>query len=221
MSLKIAGHPVNQSQKIIVTRDENDTLEFVSSVEYAGPRGISIALPLRNQIPMELRRGEELYLKVPTSSFIIEFKSRIRSFTADNIILVNLGHPKDFKRVQRRKSFRMKTLLNIEIAPPPEDKDKDPLFSRTTALDISAGGMEVMATARYEKGTILLARFTLEMDKKTLHSFCVEAVVRRVIPVTAGKFKLGLEFQNMSKADTDRIYRYIFKKSAEKGFWDK
>lgn len=221
MVLKILGHPIKQSQKITVTRDEKDPQEYTASIEYSGPRGLSITLPMRNQSAMELKRGEEVFLKVITESSILEFKSRVKSLTTDNIILVNLENPTDFKRVQRRSSFRLKTVLSVQIAPVHGDGEKEPRFVRATALDISAGGMEVVARFQCQKDDLLLVKFDLELDKKTVFKFLVEARVRRITQESATKYKLGLEFQNLSDKDTDKIYRYIFKKSAAQEFWRK
>ncbi|MCL6612149.1 MAG: PilZ domain-containing protein [Peptococcaceae bacterium] len=221
MALKILGHQVKQSQKIIVTRGEDDSLEFVSSIEYSGPRGLSITLPLHNQVAMKLRRGQEVCLKVPTESFIMEFKSRVRSFTADNVILVNLENPTEYKRVQRRKSFRLKILLDVQIAPDPGDDKQKPMFERATALNISAGGMEVAARSPYRENDLLLVMFDLELEKNNTCNFCLKARVRRIVPEDKNKYRLGLEFQDLSNGNADRICRYIFKKSADQKFWEK
>jgi len=121
MSLKLAGFKIKQSQRITVSKREDDKLEFVSSLEYTDGSKISITVPLHNQIPLELRRGETVYIKVPMSSFSLEFSTRVVSFTSENILLVNLEQPQSYKRVQRRGTVRFKTLLNVQIAPLPED----------------------------------------------------------------------------------------------------
>jgi|GEM_PF-1192288 len=221
MPLKLMGYAIQQSQKAIVTRHENDSREFVSSIEDSNPRGLSITIPLQNQVAMELRRGEEIYVKVPTPSFVMEFRTKVRSFTPDNVILINLEPPEDFKRIQRRGSFRLKILLNVEIAPLPDYEDQDPVFKPATALDLSAGGMEVVATTPYDKDSLVWLKFHLAVDKKTVHTFRLQSRVRRVAQTSPRKYKLGLEFQELSKADTDKIFQFIFKKSAEKDFWRK
>ncbi len=220
MALKIMGYAIKQSQKILVSRNKNDTLEFVSSIEYSGPRGISITLPLRNQMAMEVKRGEEVYLKVPANSFIMGFKARVRSFTWDNVVLVNLEQPAEFERIQRRSHFRLKTLLNVEIGPFSED-GQDPGFTPATALDISAGGMEVMTATPYQKDSFLIVKFNLELNPKTVYNFRLKARVRRFIQESHRKFKLGLEFVDLSRSDNDRIVKYIFRKSVEKEYWRK
>lgn len=221
MAVKIMGYPVKQSQKTIVTKDKNDTNQFVASIEMGGANGISITLPMQNQLNMDLREGQEIYLKVPTDSCIMEFKTLVRSFSNDNVPLVNLDKPADFKRIQRRKSFRLKTLINVKIAPTPEDPDGNPNYSPATGLDISAGGMEVMTSTPFQKDTVLMMKFDLWVDKKTVHTFFLNAEIRRVALASPGNYKLGLEFLNLTKSDTDKIYQFIFKKSAEKEFWKK
>ncbi|MFZ5648850.1 MAG: flagellar brake protein [Bacillota bacterium] len=220
MSLTLAGLKVKQSQRITVARSEDDNMEFVSSIENIEPGGIDISVPLRNQIPLELRRGDTIYLKVPMSSFAIEFSTRVKSFKSDNIVLVTLEHPESFKRVQRRGSVRFKLLMNIFVAPYPA-KGEEPVFTEATALDISAGGMEILTTEEYQYNSLLLVGFTLEMDKKNTHKFLVKSQVRRVTPVSMKKYKAGVQFLDLSMSDSDKIFRYIFKKSSEKEFWSR
>lgn len=221
MPLKLFGYTVRQSQRIAVTRDENDAREFVSSIEDIGPKGICITIPLHNQVAMEIRRGESIYLKVPMFSFVMEFYSRVTSFRADNIPLLVIEYPAEYKRVQRRNSVRLKILMDIQIAALPENPGEEPVFTGATALDISAGGLEILVPAPYEKDTVLLAKFDLPVDKKTVHNFLLKSKVRRVIPVTHRKYKLGLQFLELTRSDTDKIFQYIFKKSAEKNLWKK
>ncbi|MFZ5649896.1 MAG: flagellar brake protein [Bacillota bacterium] len=218
MSLTLAGFKVKQSQRIAVARSEDDSLEFVSSIENIVPGGIDISVPLKNQVPLELRRGDPVYLKVPMSSFALEFGTRVKSFKSENIVLVTLEHPDSFKRVQRRGSVRFKLLMNIFVAPEPP-KGEEPVFTDATALDISAGGMELLTAQDYPGDSLLLVGFTLELDKKNRHRFLVKSKVCRVIPVSTKKNKIGVQFLDLTTSDTDRIFRYIFKKSSEKDFW--
>lgn len=215
MTHKLKGHPIKQSQKIIVTKNVKDEREFISSIEDINPRGIFITIPLHNQTPMDLRRGDSLYLKIPTSSFSMEFSTSVKSFSIDNIPLFILEHPEEYKRIQKRKAVRFKILLDIQIATVPDTTKEKPQFQKATALDLSAGGMEIMTTARYEKDAKLLVKFNLEVDKKNIYEFCLQSLARRVAPLSAKKFKLGVEFLELTKVETDRIFKYIFKKSAE------
>lgn len=221
MALKLFGYTVKQSQRITVSRREDDNLEFVSSIEDIGPKGICITVPLHNQVAMEIRRGDIIYLKVPMFSFFMEFESRVTSFRADNIPLLVVEHPAEFKRIQRRRSVRLRILMNVQIASLPGNPGEEPVFTDATALDISAGGLEVMVNAPYERDSIMLVKFDLEVNKKTVYKFLLKSRVRRVSPVTARKYKLGLEFLDLTRGDADRIFQYIFKKSAEKNLWRK
>jgi c-di-GMP-binding flagellar brake protein YcgR len=217
MAHKLSGYTVKQSQKIMVSKNEKDKHEYTSSIEDINPRGIAITIPLHNQVAMSLRRGEEIYVKVPMPGWSLEFKSRVKSYKMENIPLIILEHPVETKRIQRRSAVRFKVLMDIKIAPLPENPKEEPLFADATAIDLSAGGMEMMTAARFEKNANVLVNFDLNMDKKTVYKFSVKSVVRRVAPLAKNKFKVGVEFLELSKAEQDRIFQYIFKKSAEKG----
>lgn len=213
MALKLFGFSFMQSQKIIAKRSENDRLTFVSSLEGVGPKGIHIALPICNLKPMPLIRGQEIFVLISLQSFSIEFKTRVKGFKRDNIPLVLLEHPKDYKRVQRRNSVRLKVLLDIEVALLPEEQGQEPVFEKGQALDLSAGGMEIITRLGAGKDQIILAKFDLDIDKDKTHSFCIKSRVKRVMTVPPRSKKLGVEFFDLSTTESDKIFHYIFKKS--------
>ncbi|MFZ5631713.1 MAG: flagellar brake protein [Bacillota bacterium] len=224
--MKFKGFVLNDSQKIYISG--SDKKEYVASIESVTPDAITITYPLHRQNSMELRRGDEVFVKILMGSFALEFSTRVKSFRPDNVLLVNLEHPVEYTRIQRRSAVRMKTLINILIAPlPPNPENPDlplipkeePLYIRATALDISAGGMEILANAPNEKDSFLLIKFDLEMDKKRVHNFSVTAQVRRLTQESPRRFRHGVEFLDLSRADSDKIFQYIFKKSAEKNYW--
>lgn len=230
MPIRYKGFILDDSQKIYVSGSDNR--EYVSTIESISKEAITITYPLRQQNPMDLKQGSPVHIKIVMGSHTIEFDTRIKSFSRDNILLLHLEHPTDFKRIQRRNAVRLKTLINVEIAPLPPDPDNpemplipddEPLLSRATALDISAGGMEILAGKLYENDSFMLVKFALEVDKKDVHPISVAARVRRATRVTpkSKKFRLGVEFLDLSVSDTDRIFRYIFRKTTEKNYWRK
>ncbi len=220
-ALKLFGYKVKQSQKAIVTRNGNGHLEFVSSIEDIDPKGIYITVPLHNQVPMEVKRGENVNIRIPMHSFVMEITGPVSSFSMDNIPLLVIEHPGGYRRIQRRNSVRMKVLMDVEIAMPPDDTAEEPAFTNAMALDISAGGMEVLVSGQYEKNAVLLIKFELPVNKKTIYKFLAKSQIRRVTPVTNKKNKLGLQFINMARSDADKIFQFIFKSTAEKNLWKK
>lgn len=220
MPMKFKGFILNDSQKIHVSGSDNR--EYVSTIEFINEEAITITYPLLKQNSMDLRRGDEVYVKIVLGSHTIEFHTKVKSFRPDNVLLVNLEHPTDFKRIQRRNAVRLKTLINVQIAPlspDPDDPDipeipgNEPLFSRATALDISAGGMEIFTRLAVEKDQDVLVKFCLELDRQRKHDFCIKSKVRRISDITQRSKRLGVEFLEMSTTNSDRIFQYIFKRS--------
>ncbi|MFZ5596804.1 MAG: flagellar brake protein [Bacillota bacterium] len=219
MTLKILGHKIGQSQKISVFRPGSEYREFVSSIEYADPLGITITTPITRHNVMDLIPGDLLVIRVPLESFIMEFDARVLSYREDNVSLVVLEPPASYRRIQRRKCYRMKSLLNVRIAYNPDNPDVDPLFSEALALNISAGGMEVITQVDFDLHDILLVKFELPLYNKKIHRFLVKSEVCRVTPVSPRKRKVAFKFLNLPTVDADKIVQYIFKAISEKESW--
>ncbi|KJS64040.1 MAG: hypothetical protein JL50_20290 [Peptococcaceae bacterium BICA1-7] len=213
MALKLAGFTFKQSQKIIVKRSEDDKLQFISSLENVNSLGIQIALPLLNLKQMPLIKGERVYVLISLPSFSIEFNTRVKGFRKDNIQLVVLEFPTDYKRVQRRNSVRLKVLLDVEVALVPREAGQEPVYEKGQAVDISAGGMEVTTKLPVERDQTVLVKFVLELDRQRIYNFCIKSKVRRITPITPKTKRLGVEFLDMGISDSDKIFQYIFKKS--------
>ncbi|MCL5057092.1 MAG: PilZ domain-containing protein [Actinobacteria bacterium] len=213
MALKLLGFTFKQSQKIIVKRSADDKLEFISSLENVNSLGMQIALPLHNLKPMPLLKGEKVYVLISLQSFSIEFNTLVKGFKKDNIQLVVLEFPGDYKRVQRRNAVRLKVLMDVEVALLPQKPDQEPVFEKGQAVDISAGGMEIITRLSAERDQTVLVKFNLELDRNRVHNFCIRSKVRRVSSITPKSKRLGVEFLDMGMADSDRIFQFIFKKS--------
>jgi len=215
MSLTFMGLSFRQSQKVVVSRNKKDKHEYTSSLEDITQSGFHITYPLHNQVSMSLKRGDTVYVKIPAESFSMEFNTHVKGFRRDNVPIIVLEIPEEYTRVQRRSAVRLEVLLDISIAPIPKDKKAEIEFVKATALDISAGGMEILSNKQYEKGSQLFVAFDLRLDKRNIQSFCIKSVIRRSMPMKTRKFKLGVQFEDISRSDTDKIVQYIFKKSAE------
>lgn len=213
MALKLFGFVFKQSQKIIVRRSADDRRDFISSLENINSLGIHIALPLHNLKPMPLIKGEKIYVLISLQSFSIEFNAVVKGFRRDNIQLVVLEFPDDYKRVQRRSAVRLKVLMDVEVALPPQEPDQEPVFEKGQAVDISAGGMEIITRLPVEKDHTVLVKFDLALDRHRTHNFCIKSKVRRVTTMPPRSKRLGVEFLELSTVDSDRIFQYIFRKS--------
>lgn len=213
MALKLFGFTFKQSQKIIVKRSDDDQTEYISSLENVNSLGIQIAHPLKNLKPIPLLKEEKLHVLISLQSSSLEFDTFVKGFRRDNIPLVILEFPEDFKRIQRRNTVRLKVLLDVEVALLPEEPVQAPVFVKGQAVDISAGGMEIFTRLAVEKDQLVLVKFRLELDRQRTHDFCIKAKVRRISDITQRSKRLGVEFLEMSTANSDRIFQYIFKKS--------
>ncbi|MCL6480044.1 MAG: flagellar brake domain-containing protein, partial [Peptococcaceae bacterium] len=62
--MKFNGFVLNDSQKIYVSKNEEDKREYISSIESINEDAITITRPLHKQDAMPLRRGEDIYVKI-------------------------------------------------------------------------------------------------------------------------------------------------------------
>ncbi|MEW6181672.1 MAG: PilZ domain-containing protein [Bacillota bacterium] len=189
---------------------------FVSVVEDITANEIFIAVPYRGLAPLVLSPGDRVKVNFPGDGELFTFESTVTGKRESGIALYGLSFPEKVERIQRRRDVRLFVLHEVYYAEVPAGKEQ-PVFKKAKALDISAGGLRLVAENDYPLGTILLIRFTLPMRNNALETFTKAKVVRQE-PILLDKqrlFHLGLEFIDLPQGQKDKIFSYIFWKMME------
>lgn len=210
----IPGLEVNL--KISVARQGDDEW-YASSVQDFGEDWLDIAVPYYQEVPLVLRVGELVSVKFFHRDGVFLFTTRVIDRRSDNIRLYRLAMPAEVRRIQQRRYVRLPVMIEAEYAEQPQQEGEKPRYYKTTILDISAGGVKLALERQYEKGTVLLLRFSISIKDK-VHEFELKARVVRNEPVEASGralYHTGVQFLDINRNQEDIIVRFIFQKMSE------
>ncbi|MEW6172056.1 MAG: PilZ domain-containing protein [Bacillota bacterium] len=189
---------------------------FVSIVEDITADEIFIGVPYRGLAPLVLSPGDRVKVNFPGDGEMFTFESMVTGRREAGVPLYGLTFPEKIERIQRRRDVRLFALHEIQYAEVPTGREP-PAFKKAKALDISAGGLRLVAENEYPPGTILLVKFTLPMRNSHLETLTRARVVRKepILLDNQQLFHLGLEFVDLPQSQKDKIFSYIFWKMME------
>lgn len=223
------------AQKIQITRDGSTWYD--SSIQDIRGSDIYIAIPYMKEHPLVLSRGVQVQVRFLMDDCSYLFETRVIGEVTSNIKMIRLDYPGEFKRVQQRMHVRLAVVLDVEYAAPEREqgaggracggkgkhpvlpankRNKKPSFTKSTAVDISGGGMKLVVRENIKEGSRLLLRFVLPLKSKP-EQLQLEALVTRCIKADPDRevYNLGLRFENQTFHQEDIIVRYIYEKTAE------
>jgi c-di-GMP-binding flagellar brake protein YcgR len=128
-----------------------------------------------------------------------------------NVATLKIQAQSGLERVQRRKHYRLDSLLNSEyrIFGASPDKSSASSLTKATVKNISGSGACIMTEENVPKNTVIELYIRLN-EKTKIKAVCT---VLRNQPVEVKKgvsYELGLHFTEISPKDQDIIIKYIF-----------
>ncbi|NPV72523.1 MAG: hypothetical protein HPY89_01745 [Pelotomaculum sp.] len=214
----MAARPrIKIKQKVRIARADLNKEEdwYLTDVQDIGEDEFCVSIPFRGTMPMILRSGDPVKVSMVNEGARIEFNSRVTGWRADNIPMYVLSIPDEYRRVQEREFVRIPAMLDVFYAEVPEP-GAGPVFIDSYSLDLSAGGIRIVAKKNYPKGAHLLVRFSLPLENGPVELNLLGTVVRTQ-PVEGSKtrFQVALKFIDIKRKQQDLIFRYIFNKMLE------
>jgi c-di-GMP-binding flagellar brake protein YcgR len=206
-------------QKIFVFR-QHDKTRYSSTIEDYNDQAIYISLPLCQQSPLVLHKGNKVSIQLISPDHLLEFQSTVTSLSQDNIVLIGIAYPSKVNRIQLRKFVRLDVLFKVKYAHEPEPGE-EPVYKTVDALNLSAGGLKIVTRENFENGKKLLLKFTLSVSKKD-YDFNLSVTAKRTILMeTRGRNNLyhaGVEFNDITPKERDLIVQFIFQNSNKAKF---
>ena len=124
----------------------------------------------------------------------------------------NLPDEKKIKRIQRREYLRVSEMINVTVLA--VDGESFESFE-TTSLDVSAGGMKIIANrAPVEVNESLVVVFRIEDEQGSPQLFRIKSRLVRVHKQEV-KEELSLAFEDLAPRDQETILRYCFRVQLE------
>ncbi|WP_214881471.1 MULTISPECIES: PilZ domain-containing protein [unclassified Exiguobacterium] len=120
----------------------------------------------------------------------------------------NMPDEKKIKRIQRREYLRVPEMIDVKVLA--TDGDSFESFE-TMSLDVSAGGMKIIANrAPVDVDDSLIVVFRIEDEHGTPQLFRVKSRLVRIHKQEV-KQELSLAFEDLTSRDQETILRYCFR----------
>jgi len=225
--LKLSKETLNEQGQLKINLPvkiarSNEKIFYSSTVQDIGDDFLTIMAPLQDGYPLILRPGEAVlgrFIQERRSFFFYTFV--LGKHKENEVIFLELSMPEEIKEDQQRATIRFPILMDVEkSAIPSLQKEEEPVYEKTKALDISAGGMKITSSLEYPVGTVFSIRFSLEFNEngnnqsvhfttRALLVYCKEMEKQKI-------YHIGIEFIDLKEPQRDKIFKFIFNRMSKR-----
>jgi len=211
---------INLSVKIARS---NEKIFYSSTVQDIGDDFVTIMAPLQEGYPLILKPGEAVlgrFIQDRKSYFFYTFV--LGKHKENEVIFLELSMPEEIKEDQQRATIRFPILMDVEKSTLLSSlkKGEEPVYEKTKALDISAGGMKIASSIEYPIGTVFSIRFSLDFNEngnnqsvhfvtRALLVYCKEMEKQKI-------YHIGIEFIDLKEPQRDKIFKFIFNRMSKR-----
>ena len=201
---------VNSKCEILV-----DDKVYKSSIQDIGEDYIGISTPIANGKYAPLIRNEQITVIYYDENNLYGFNTSVIGRRMDKIPIILLAMPKDIKKIQRRKFFRVSLLKNVEylkVDPNISDSTFNRLiknleaFNKGLIIDLSGGGLKLKTKEEVKVEDRFIIKIPLEYENVFVISDCIRAFR----DINTNLYVSGFSFFNIERNTQDKIIAYIF-----------
>lgn len=221
---------LEQKVYVVINPGKPSELKFQGRVRKIHEDG-RLDVNLGKEVDLNLVRPHlPVMLDYPQNEVFYEFQTVIQELSGDRALgyVVTLSEQPKPVKVQRRNYYRLSceipvSFFEVDLPQGFEDDDeiqrrfysslaaqKESLFEKAEAFDLSGGGLGIEADIDCEPGALLYLEF--EVEKKP---FCAVAEVKISVEQADDVFHWGVEFVGLAESDREEIIQFIFKKQNE------
>ena len=177
-------------------------------VEFYDNDFIDILIPIYRTQDVSLRQDSILKLIISKGEAVYEFKAVIYEKLFGRIPLLRLKIISEVNKIQRRNSFRLKMMRDVEVRLVKGLKErKYGEKFKCNLNDISAGGLLFSSNEEFQENDML--ELSLDLNDVKLTIFGV--IVRRTLTVSyRAPYAYGVRFESMSELDKNKITKFVF-----------
>ena len=192
MSSAPASAPTLTSGQHVIVRNVHVGM-LPATVEKADGATVTVALAVKDN-RVERLVGHEMAVEITSGRGIHRYTGTLAAQRSGVLTITLSG---DIERIQRREFVRVAAHLDVTI----EGVD-EPVGGSTTTLDLSCRGMRITDSFNLSLG--IDVRIVLQLpDPPPL------TALGRVVRVGSDEDQKGVRFDSVSRADEDRLMRYI------------
>jgi len=189
--------------ELVSVRRQGVSEDLRSRVEETAPSWLALAHPSDGEEVVELYPGEEIVVEWLTPRGLGAVTGRVAGRAAISVPALAVDLVEEPRLLQRRSDVRASVWIEATArrpAAPAEGEEEEGSFS-VTAVDLSAGGVAILAHRELEVDETLVV--TLELPDGPVEAHCS---VRRV----ARENVYGLRFDRIREADRERVVQLVF-----------
>ncbi len=198
---------INQNVEVVISEGPYQG-SYNSKVSDLVEDKIKVMAIYKREELIPLRKGEEVQLLYEGESAFYSLKTEILDRGKDPIPTLILKKTDDINRIQRRKYFRLQVNKKIKYKSLKdiEDENKEAKFKKTTAIDLSGGGLLMVLKEDLNLKDKLLFNLNIEnLDK------LIKGRIVRIKHNKDGYSKTaGIEFIEIGRKDRDKIISFLF-----------
>ena len=184
---------------------------------------LEILMPYEQRKLILLPVHSEYTIYFYTDGGIYECRARIVDrYKMNNVFILVVELLTSLKKYQRREYYRHTCVIALQTRQVTEEEIelmKKPVFEfdsklpmqKSVIVDISGGGLRFISADHYEIGSIVLARFFLDIHEgRKEYEVTVKVLKVQNAEKRPGYFEYRVQFQNLANKKREEIIQYIF-----------
>jgi c-di-GMP-binding flagellar brake protein YcgR len=187
---------------------------FASKVVDLGSKSFIITKPKKLDNLSPLQSGDSVRVRVPSSEGLFQLTCDVLLETQEAEPRVELDFPKEVTHLERRAYTRLPVKIETQYAEI-RDGSAGSSFSRSTALDISGGGIRLETNRNCPQETLLRVKFQIPLGQMEEELILTGRIVRSIPGEGARKSQVGVEFIDISPRQQESLVQYILDNTKE------
>jgi len=198
---------INQNVEVVVEEGPYKG-NYNSKVSDITEDEIMIMAIYKREEVVPLRKGIEVDILYEGDNAFYSLTTEIKGRVKNPIPTIILKQSENIERIQRRSYFRLQVNKKIKylIIKELQEEEEQPDFKKTTAIDLSGGGLQMVLDEDLSLRDRLL--FNLDIDK--LDKLVEGKIVRIAHNEDDYSKTAGVEFINIERQDRDKIISFLF-----------
>jgi len=181
---------------------------YASQVDSVGSGSFSIIRPAQPAGSLAGPAGRIMRIRVPSSEGLLQMTCSVLSETQGSEACIELGFPKEVMHLERRAYTRLPIKIETQYAEI-RDGNAGLSFSKSTALDISGGGIRLETNRVCPQETLLRVKFQIPLGQMEEELILTGRIVRSVPGEGARRSQVGVEFIDISPRQQETLVQYI------------
>jgi len=189
---------------------------YASKVLEVGSASFTIIPPQKKDVSFAVQSGEKIRVSVPSAEGLFLFTCGVLAQDREGEARVELEFPKEVVHLERRAFPRLPIQLEAQYAEI-RGGSGGLAFSRSTALDLSGGGIRLETNRMCPRETLLRVKFQIPLGEMEEELILTGRIVRSVPGEGARKSQVGVEFIDITPHQQESLVQFILDRTKGKG----